>query len=178
MDSLPAPNTLLDSSMKTETIDRLENFANAYKQAPWRKQLQIIGLFSLALVVVAMIATVYLTVSARAAAVGRDIQSAQRQVTNLEREIEDLQAQLAAIRSYEQMEDRATKMGYQPLTTEQIVYLDIPGFTARQPAQLAPVSPKVLAAAPVTPPEFSESLFTWLRRQMDGSYDWLVGMKP
>ena len=72
-------------------MDRLEDFAQAYSQAPWRKQLQIIGLFSLILVFGALVAGIYLNVSARAATAGRDIQSKQEEIEALDLEIEDLQ---------------------------------------------------------------------------------------
>ena len=46
----------------------------AYKQAPWRIQIQWIGLFLLGLVLVASIIGLYLSISAQAAASGRSIQ--------------------------------------------------------------------------------------------------------
>ena len=54
----------------------MENFRNltqAYSQAPWRKQLKFIGLFLLLVVFVALIAGIYLDVTARAATIGREI---------------------------------------------------------------------------------------------------------
>jgi len=50
----------------------------AYKQAPWRVQLQWIGLFLLGLVLVAGITGLYLNISAQAATAGRKIQSLSR----------------------------------------------------------------------------------------------------
>ena len=47
---------------------------HAYKQAPWRVQRQWVGAFLLALIGVAMIAALYLDVTARAAVAGREIQ--------------------------------------------------------------------------------------------------------
>ena len=42
-------------------MNHLENLAQSYSQAPWRKQLQLIGLFSLFLVSVALVAGIYLS---------------------------------------------------------------------------------------------------------------------
>lgn len=159
-------------------MDKLETFAQSYAQAPWRKQLQIIGLFSLVLVAVGLVAGIYLTVSARATAVGRDIQEKQRLITARDREIEDLQAHLALILSSEEMESRAERLGFQVVSTDQIVYLDIPGYAQRPTAELAPASQQAVAIAPGLPPEYTESLFTWMGRQADNTYALLLGANP
>ena len=147
-------------------MNRLEDFAQAYSQAPWRKQLQIIGLFSLILVFIALIAGIYLNVSARAATVGRDIQSKQDAIELLDLEIEDLQSQLAMILSWPAMDARARAMGFQPVGPEDVLYLPVPGYVERQPAVLAPYTERPIVDAPVLPPEYTESLFEWLNRQV------------
>lgn len=148
------------------TMNHLETLAQTYAQAPWRKQLQLVGLFSLILVSIALIAGIYLNVSAKAAAVGRDIQSMQQEIEALDREIEDLQSQLAMILSYSEMQARAQKLGFAPLPPEQTVYLLIPGYTARSPVVLAPNAQRKLVSAPVLPEQYTESLFDWARRRL------------
>jgi cell division protein FtsL len=145
-------------------MNHLENLAQTYAQAPWRRQLQIIGLFSLVLVSIALVAGIYLNVSAKAAAVGRDIQVMQVEIDELDREIEDLQSHLATILSSSEMEARALKMGFAPLPAEQTVYLNIPGYVARQPVVLAPNSQRTIVGASVLPAQYTESLFDWARR--------------
>ncbi len=49
---------------------------HAYKQAPWRVQRQWIGVFLLAVIGAAMVAALYLDVTAHAALAGRQIQEA------------------------------------------------------------------------------------------------------
>jgi cell division protein FtsL len=147
-------------------MNRLEDLAQSYSQAPWRKQLQVVGIFLLALVLVALVSGIYLSVSARTAAVGRDIQSMQRKIEDLDREIENLQSQLAAIRSSTEMEARAMQMGFEPLQPDQILYLHIPGYIARQPVILAPSEQRALVSAHVLPPQYTESLLTWMKRQI------------
>ena len=146
-------------------MDRLENIAQTYFQAPWRKQLQLIGLFSLVLVAVALIAAIYLSVSARAAAYGREIQRMQGTIEERNREIEDLQSRLALISSETEMEARANALGFEPVDPEQVLYIVVPGYEERRPALLAPYSERVVVSAPVLPPEYTESLFVWLKRQ-------------
>ncbi|OGO39408.1 MAG: hypothetical protein A2W35_13295 [Chloroflexi bacterium RBG_16_57_11] len=147
-------------------MNHLETFAQTYAQAPWRKQLQLIGLFSLVLVSIALVAGIYLNVSAKASAVGRDIQAMQRETEILDRDIEDLQSQLAIVLSYDDMEARAHKLGFEPVPAEQTVYLNIPGYTARPPVTLAPNIQRTLPSAPVLPAQYTESLFDWARRNM------------
>lgn len=147
-------------------MNHLETIAQTYSQAPWRRQLQLIGLFSLILVTIALVAGIYLNVSAKAGAVGRDIQSKQREIEILDREIEDLQSQLAIVLSYSEMEARALKLGFATVPAEQTVYLNIPGYTTRPMVTLAPNTQRILPSAPVLPTQYTESLFDWARRNM------------
>jgi len=75
----------------------------AYRQAPWRVQLQWLGFFLLGVVLVAAVAGVYLNLSARASSAGRAIQSLENKVDAYQREINDLSTRLAYISSSEQM---------------------------------------------------------------------------
>ena len=84
----------------------------AYRQAPWRTQLQWTGLFLLVLVLVASVASIYLNVSASAAASGREIQRLGQQSEDLERSIADLRTQLAMLTSAANMEKRAEAMNF------------------------------------------------------------------
>jgi hypothetical protein len=145
-------------------MDRLEHLTQSYSQAPWRKQLQIIGVFLLVLVFVALISGVYLNVSARAAQAGRAIQDMQRDIEALGLDIEDRQSELAMILSSSSMEERARAMGFEIVGTDEIVYLSVPGYAERQSVILAPASERVITRASVTPPEYTESLFTWIKR--------------
>jgi cell division protein FtsL len=147
-------------------MEHLGNFAQNYSRAPWRKQLQYAGLFSLALVVVALVAGVYLSVSARAAMVGRDIQFMQKDIEKLDREIEDRQAQLAILMSSDGMENRARNLGFEKVNPEEVIYMSIEGYAGKQPIRLAPYSTRTAPGAPGIPPEYTESIFDWLERQV------------
>lgn len=159
-------------------MERLEGIAQTYSQAPWRKQLQMIVLFSLALVVIALVAGIYLSVSARTAKVGRDIQSKQKRISELDLEIENLQSQYAGMMSSAEMEDRARSLGYQPVQSDQMVYLNVPGYVEQQPAILAPYSSRPVPNAPVTPSEYTESLLLWLKKKTVVLFLPAVELKP
>ena len=146
-------------------MQRLENITQAYSQAPWRKQLQFIGLFLLGLVFIGLVAGIYLDVSARAAANGREIQAIQAEIETLDRNIEDLRSQLAFIKSSGEMEKRSRDLGFEPIRAEEIVYLQVSGYTGHQAAVLAPYSDRELSSVYQMPPEYTETLFEWLMRQ-------------
>ena len=54
-------------------MNNVTRIVRKYRQAPWRVQRQWIGLFLLALVLVAMVAAIYLNVTVRATVAGREI---------------------------------------------------------------------------------------------------------
>ncbi len=134
----------------------------AYRQAPWRIQLQWIGIFLLALVVVAGVAAIYLNVSERAATTGREIQSLESDGTEIESQIADLETKLANLTSAVQMEKRAQELGFVLVQSDQVTYLSIPGYTDRPLAELAPAPGPDLVATPLIRPNYTESLWEWL----------------
>ena len=58
---------------------------HAYKQAPWRVQRQWVGAFLLVVIGMAMIAALYLDVTAHAAVTGREIQEMRIEITTMQR---------------------------------------------------------------------------------------------
>jgi cell division protein FtsL len=159
-------------------MNRLDNLSQAHTQAPWRKQAQFVGLFLLFVVGVSVVAGVYLSVSAKAAKVGRDIQDKNDLLDAYDRENEDMQSRLAAILSTEEMEARAFKMGFRPIDAEQIVYSNIPGYVEQDRVVLASETPRAVVGARVMPPEYTESLFSWIKRQFVSQNLVLSGVTP
>lgn len=147
-------------------MDQVYNLTQAYSQAPWRKQLQIIGLFLLVLVFIALVAGIYLNVTARAASIGRDIQKMQKEIDALQDENADLQSKLAFMISTTEMERRARDMGFTPIQTDETMFISVPNYMDRQPVVLAPAPGPVVLGNPTMPPEYTESLFEWLHKQL------------
>ena len=139
------------------------NLIQAYYQAPWRFQLQLIGLFSLVLVMVALVAGIYLSVTARAATTGREIQEMQADILVIERINADLETQLAQLTSSRTMDRRARDLGFRPITPGEVLYLEISGFVGPQEAVLAPPPGPVAPTTFNLPPEFTQTLFGWLK---------------
>jgi len=132
----------------------------AYKQAPWRVQRQWIGAFLLVVIGTAMIAALYLDVTARAAVAGREIQEMRLEITSTQRENADLETRLADLTSTAAMRQRALELGYRPVQPGELDYVAVPGFTVPEAAIL-------LAAEDTTPyvqtppSEYTQSLLEW-----------------
>lgn len=138
---------------------------HAYRQAPWRVQRQWVGVFLLAVIGAAMVAALYLDVTARAALAGREIQELRSQITTVQRENSDLETQLADLTSTEVMQRRALELGYRPVLPGELDYVPVPGFVEPEPAIL-------LAAEDATPyiqsqpAEYTQSLLEWFEERI------------
>jgi cell division protein FtsL len=133
---------------------------HAYKQAPWRVQRQYVGAFLLALIGMAMIAALYLQVTARTAAAGRQIQEMRALITTTQRINADLETQLAKLTSSAEMQRRALELGYRPLKPGELDYVAVPGFATPEPAILL-IAKDVSYFPQPLPSEYTESLLEW-----------------
>ncbi len=138
------------------------NLIQAYRQAPWRMQLQLIGLFSLGVVLVALVAGIYLNVTARAATIGREIQVLQSEVFAIQRANADFETQLALLTSARVMEDRARALGFQPIDSNEALYVMVSGYAGREETILAPPPGPISSGAAPLPPEFTQTLLDWV----------------
>jgi cell division protein FtsL len=157
---------LQEDEMNRERIAKVRTLTQAYSQVPWRKQIQVIGLFLLALVFSAVVSGIYLSVTARAATVGREIQYLQGEIEKNKQVNLDMQSQLAQLTSSAVMESRAVAMGFEPVEKDQPLFIVVPGYQGRQQIVLAPPPGPVKAGAPTLPPDFSESLVDWLQQRV------------
>jgi cell division protein FtsL len=145
-------------------INNVTQIVQKYRQAPWRVQRQWIGLFLLGLVLVAMVAGIYVNLTTRADLAGREIQNINNDILDNQRKNADFETQLASLTSDASMMQRAEKLGFQPVSPDELTYVVVPGFVARPPIDLssttrAPTSPVIL-------PEYTESLFDWFSREI------------
>lgn len=146
-------------------LETVHHFVHAYKMAPWRVQRQWIGGFLLALVTLAMVAGLYLDVTARAAIAGREIQNLNAMMMTLQHQSADLQTELGTLTSTGVMEQRALDLGFRPMEPREAEYLVVPGYSEPQPAILAAL-PQPGLSAPTIPPEYTESLLEWFDKKI------------
>ena len=147
------------------TILRVDYLVHAYRQAPWRLQRQWLGGFLLAVLGIAMVASLYLDVTAQAAISGREIQNLTGDIITIQHSNADAETKLAEINSTAAMEERAKRLGYQPVDPTQVHYILVPGYVAPQPSILAS-APALRPSAPSIGPEYTESLIEWLQREL------------
>lgn len=133
----------------------------AYKQAPWRIQLQWIGLFLLGLVLIAAVAGLYLNISAQAATAGRKIQSLEYDIDEINNEIAELTTELAQVTVTRNMKTRAKELGFQLVNPKEAVYLEIPGYNPNADLVLAPPRVNIVPQTPLVQSSYKISLWDW-----------------
>lgn len=161
-------------------MDRVLKINQAYSLTPWRKQLQLIGLFLVVLVIFALIAGVYLNVNARAATIGRQIQNQRNRIDELERGIANQQSQLAILTAASEMEERAIDMGFRRAQSDEILYIVVDGYNGRSPAILASTTKSFFSAqsTPKLSPAFTQSLLDWMQQELSLPSVFLEGVIP
>jgi len=149
-------------------MNNVTQIVQKVRQAPWRVQRQWIGLFLLALVLMAMVAGIYLNVTVRATLVGREIQTLRNAITTNQRVNADLETQLAGLTSIEARQKRADAMGFQPASLDEITYVSVPGYVAQSAVDMSTPStnPPVV---PIILPEYTESWIDYFMNQQASS---------
>lgn len=145
----------------------MENFSQMVRrirQAPWRVQRQWIGLILLALVIMVLLSVLYLNITVNAAIAGREIQFLNRAIEENLRRNADLSTELAALTSVEAMRQRAEALGYRPVEPSEVTYIIVKGYAGKPPINLS--SKPALRPSSLLRPEYSETLFDWLTRQI------------
>jgi cell division protein FtsL len=149
-------------------MNNVTQIVQKVRQAPWRVQRQWIGLFLLALVLMAMVAGLYLNVTVGASLAGRETISLQATITTNQRLNSDLETRLAGLTSIEAMQGRAESMGFQSASLDEITYVTVPGFVEQSAVNLS----RSDAAQPVVPlilPQYTESWLDYLINQQASS---------
>jgi cell division protein FtsB len=158
---------------------RVQNITQAYSQAPWRKQLQWIGLIMLAMILIAMVAGIYLSVSAQASTSGREIQILYAEMEEIRRNIENMESQIAFLTSNAEMDKRARELGFSLVASDDIFYILVPGYSKPDQVEIAGAPGAPLPIIPVVAPEYTQSLVDWLsERVFDPASPLVQEVKP
>jgi hypothetical protein len=145
-------------------MNNVTQIVHKVRQAPWRKQRQWIGLFLLALVLMAMVAGIYLNVSVGATMAGRETIALEATITNNQRINADSETLLAGLTSVEAMQIRADAMDFQPVDPDQITYIAVAGYSGKSPVDLSRYG-QTVAPVPVILPEYKESWIDYFLNQ-------------
>jgi hypothetical protein len=140
-------------------MEATSQFLRAFKQAPWRQQMQTLSGLSIGLMILLVLGGLYLAVASRAGNAGRDLQYYERRKVELAQENNRLRAQLADLRTMNRMAARALELGFVPAEPDEVEYVAVPDYPYPT-AQAAPQSQLVAVAAQ------PRSLVDWLTRTL------------
>jgi len=133
----------------------------AYKQAPWRRQLRSLGLSFIPVIAIAVVASLHLVISARSATAGLQIMEMHYDEEEILRQIANQRTELGWITSYREMQKRAKKLGYAVIPPEELYYIQIPGYKGKSGALIAPPPGIDSGHTPLLNDFYQVSLFDW-----------------
>ncbi|MEJ5202701.1 MAG: hypothetical protein WHV66_10765 [Anaerolineales bacterium] len=143
-----------------------KRWIQAYKEAPWRVQVKRIAAFLSAMIAIAIVAGLYLNITAQTAAAGVEARKLEKQRDELMRQNSDLRAQLGFMSSRVEMERRARELGYEPVNPDQLKYMVIEGYPGRDSIRLASPPSPLQTSRPLLKPDYTQSLGEWLMNKM------------
>ena len=146
-----------------------KDLLQAYKQAPWRTQIQRVGAFLLVVIAIAAVSGLYLFISGRSAATGRRIQNLESEAAALHRQNNDLETLLGKIQSEQALSERAKALNMRPLTPQEVLYLEVPGYIPAGGSNLAPPPMIVEERTPVLMPEFTSTFLDWIASKLQAT---------
>ena len=164
--SLPQPEAKPGSKTYQAVADAVGTLGR-YQDIPLRFQKQWITAFLSLMVLVGIVGGLYLNIVSRTAITGREIQALQDDITAGQNDNADLQTQIATLLSNESLQARALAAGYVPLKGEDIDYIAVPGYFPQQ--DMTTVAPPIENTDLSLSPDFSESLSSWLTRQIENA---------
>lgn len=145
-------------------MNRAQKIIQAYRNTPWRRQINMIGTFVAFGLVATLVMLAYVWVTSKAGAYGLQVQEIQETNQYLEQEIENAKAELGDITRNEAMAERATEIGFVPAESDQLRYLVVPGYPGEPtPAVIPQATPHVAGQGNTLPPEYTASLLDWLQ---------------
>ena len=133
----------------------------AYKQAPWRRQLRSFGFSVLPVITIGMVIALYLVVSAQSAAAGLQIMRMHYDEEEILRQIANARTELGWITSYKEMQLRSKKIGYDFPPVEAVHFMTIPGYQGQGALLIAPPPGSEAKGTPLVNEFYQQSLWDW-----------------
>lgn len=134
----------------------------AYKQAPWRRQIRMIGLSLIPVVLIAFGIAIYLIISAQAAAAGLEIMDLHFEEEEILRDIANQRSDLAYLTSYARMQKRAKKLGYDSPSEDSLRHMTINGYQGQSPVLIAPPPGDGQSFSGAVNSAYQQSLSNWV----------------
>ena len=143
-----------------------EWFEHALKRSAWQPQRQGGALATLGFFISLILGALYLSQVAAEATTNRRLEELLDQRDDLERINEQLNAEIAALKSIGGLQVRAESMGFTLASQDQILYLPVEGYQPVQPDTVAPMDMPELTETDVAD-VYNETFTDWLERQWE-----------
>lgn len=162
-------------------IRNTKSVLNAYAEAAQAihstrsLQRQWVILFGVMIAVVAMVAGLYLDVTARAAITGREIQNLEQTIITNRRANSDYETELARLMSYQVMNARALTNGFEFIERDAVQYMVVPGYAPVDGVNFKSAVPEKQAIS--ANPEYHQSLLEWLSEVIQDASTPLGGLR-
>lgn len=139
----------------------VEQWWGQVQRNEWRPTRGMIALGTLALFVAIIIGALYLSQSAATSSVGRQLETLVTERNELERQNEQLRAEIASLRGVGRLLTRAQELGFEQAGADDIEYVVVPGYEAERVV----ISQAAEAAPPA--PVYDELFTGWVQQQLD-----------
>lgn len=137
------------------------------RESGLRFQRQWIISFIAVVGMLALLASLYLNVTAGASIAGRQIQNLEVEITTNEQLNADLETQIATSMANSVLAQRAQAMGFQAVDRKTLQYMIVPGYFPPQAVSM--VSSAGSTELLATSPEFNETLIEWISKQIQAA---------
>jgi len=139
-----------------------ENLTQAYRQKPWRIQMQWISRVLTILVIVVLAVILNLNIISRSAHAGVQVRILEAERERLERTISGNRTTLAELTSAKVMKQRAKELGYQPVRQDQIEYIYMAGYLEKDSLPVEIPLKRNQQNSNLINPVYTQSIWDWL----------------
>ena len=132
-----------------------------------RVQQQWVISFVVIIAMLALLAGLYLNITASASIAGRQIQSIEAEIIANEQVNADLETRIATLMANNILEQRAQALGFAPIERKTLQYMVVPGYFPPQAVNMvATVSTSEILSSS---PEYTETLIDWISKQIEAA---------
>jgi hypothetical protein len=143
-----------------------ESLIQAYSNSPRRQKLQIIGSIFMAIVIASVMLILYLVMSARVIAMGRQLQQAKDDIDQLVYLSVNYRNEIAYLSRFEAMETRAKELGFRAPYPGEVFYVPVSGYDLHSQTRVESSSDVKPTVINVNLVEYHESLIDWIGKQL------------
>jgi hypothetical protein len=148
-------------------MNNVTNLVKKYRQAAWRVQRQWLALILLGVALAALVAGLYLNVTARGTLAGRQVLNLEAEISDNKLANADYETKLAEASSTTVMKQHAQALGFHPATPDEITYVVVPGYTLPEGINLSTMDAQ--PAVSNIKPEYTQTLFEWFAERIQAA---------